>query len=121
MENIGIYVHIPFCAKKCYYCDFVSFSDKKEKQKDYVQKIEEEIVGKSKEIKNYIDTIYIGGGTPSIINCQYIVDILNCIKENYKVKKNAEITIEINPGTITEEKLIKFKEAGINRTSVNKR
>ncbi len=118
MENIGIYIHIPFCAKKCYYCDFVSFPVMEEKQKDYVQKIKEELIEKSKEIKNYIDTIYIGGGTPSIINCQYIVDILNCIKENYKVKKNAEITIEINPGTVTEEKLRTFKEAGINRLSI---
>ena len=118
MENIGIYVHIPFCVRKCYYCDFISYPNKLEKQKEYVQKLKQEIEQRSKNIKNYVDTIYIGGGTPSIINLEYITEILNCIRENYKVKKNAEITIEVNPGTVTEEKLQEFKSAGINRLSI---
>ena len=71
MENIGIYVHIPFCMRKCYYCDFCSYPGQLEKQEDYVQALKEEIKERSKRVKNYIDTIYIGGGTPSI----YIVSI----------------------------------------------
>ncbi|HJJ13044.1 MAG: radical SAM family heme chaperone HemW [Clostridia bacterium] len=118
MENIGIYVHIPFCVKKCYYCDFCSYPNKLDLQKDYVHTLKEEIKLRSKEIKNYVDTIYIGGGTPSVINEKYILEILNSIKENYKVKKNAEITIEVNPGTVTENKLKEYKNAGINRLSI---
>lgn len=118
MENVGIYVHIPFCAKKCYYCDFCSYPNKLDKQKEYVHALKEEIKLRSKKIKNYVDTIYIGGGTPSVINEKYIVEIINSIKENYKVKKNAEITIEVNPGTVTENKLKEYKNAGINRLSI---
>ena len=118
MENIGIYVHIPFCVRKCFYCDFTSYPNKLNKQKEYVQKLKDEIEQRSKKIKNYIDTIYIGGGTPSIIESEYITEILNCIRENYKIKKSAEITIEVNPGTVTEDKLQEFKDAGINRLSI---
>ena len=118
MENIGIYVHIPFCMRKCYYCDFCSYPGQLEKQEDYVQALKEEIKERSKRVKNYVDTIYIGGGTPSIIDASYIAEILNCIRDNYKVKKNAEITIEVNPGTVTENKLALYKDAGINRLSI---
>lgn len=118
MENIGIYVHIPFCMRKCYYCDFCSYPEQLEKQEDYVQALKEEIKERSKRVKNYVDTIYIGGGTPSIIDASYIAEILNCIRANYKVKKNAEITIEVNPGTVTKNKLITYKAAGITRLSI---
>ena len=118
MENIGIYVHIPFCMQKCYYCDFTSYPNKLSKQEDYVQALKDEIKERSKKIKNYIDTIYIGGGTPSIIDSNKIAEILECIRSNYKVKKNAEITIEVNPGTVTKEKLQSYKDSGINRLSI---
>ena len=97
---------------------FTSYPNKLNKQKEYVQKLKDEIEQRSKKIKNYIDTIYIGGGTPSIIESEYITEILNCIRENYKIKKSAEITIEVNPGTVTEDKLQEFKDAGINRLSI---
>ena len=118
MENIGIYVHIPFCIHKCYYCDFISYPNKLDKQKEYVQVLTKEIEVRSKNVKNYVDTIYIGGGTPSVIDSSYIMEILGAIRKNYKVKKNAEITIEVNPGTVTEEKLKDYKMAGINRLSI---
>ena len=118
MENIGIYVHIPFCMQKCYYCDFTSYPNKLSKQEDYVQALKDEIKERSKKIKNYIDTIYIGGGTPSIIDSNKIAEILECIRSNYKVKKNAEITIEVNPGTVTKEKLQAYKDFGVNRLSI---
>ena len=114
-NEIGIYVHIPFCKKKCDYCDFVSFCNKDNLIKDYVDSVKTEI--KSQNIKPEITTIYIGGGTPSYINSKYIIEIIGKIKEK-KVSPNAEITIEVNPGTVTKEKLEDYKICGINRISI---
>lgn len=125
MSNIGIYVHIPFCKQKCKYCDFTSFACYKEKQNDYIECLKQEIIEKAQEIyarddkkQIEIDTIYIGGGTPSIISEEYIKEILNTIKENYKIVENPEVTIEVNPGTVDEVKLKKYYEIGINRISI---
>ena len=124
MENIGIYVHIPFCKKKCKYCDFVSFECGEQNIEKYVEALIKEIDEKSKELdekKDYsynVDTIYIGGGTPSIINPEYIEKILNKIFEKFNVLENAEITIEVNPGTVDEVKLKKYLSIGINRLSI---
>ncbi len=118
MENIkklGIYVHIPFCKQKCNYCDFISFANKEDLEKKYVEAL-------TKEIENFlkinstiqISTIYIGGGTPSFIESQYIKKIMSLFnKENL-----LEATIEVNPGTVTKEKLEDYKEAGLNRLSI---
>ena len=117
MENkeMGIYVHIPFCKKKCDYCDFISFSNKNSKMKEYIEAVLKEI--ELQKIKKQITTIYIGGGTPSYIDSKYIKEILSEIcKKN--VADNAEITIEVNPGTVTLEKLKDYKMAGINRLSI---
>ena len=114
-KDIGLYIHIPFCKKKCSYCDFVSFSDKNSLIEKYKVAVIKEI--KSKDISKYkINTIYIGGGTPSILDSKCISDIINEVKE-YTLD-NAEVTIEINPGTAYEEKLKKYKEIGINRLSI---
>lgn len=119
MKELGIYVHIPFCKKKCNYCDFISFSNKNNLMKTYVEALKKEIKQNIEKAKKYeISTIYIGGGTPSYIDSNYIVEILNIIKQNYNIKQNAEITIEINPGTINEEKLKSYIKAGINRLSI---
>ena len=119
MKNLGIYIHIPFCKKKCEYCDFVSFSGTQNMQKEYVEVLNLDIKNSAKLVSDYkVDTIYFGGGTPSYIESKYIVDILKSIKDNYKVAKNAEITIEVNPGTVDKEKLMVYKEAGINRLSI---
>lgn len=118
-QELGIYIHIPFCAKKCYYCDFVSYPNMKEKQKEYVEALKNEI--KSYDLQNYnVTTIYIGGGTPSYIESKYIVEILENLKSKLKATKfeNMEITIEVNPGTVTKEKLLDYKKAGINRLSI---
>lgn len=117
-EKLGIYIHIPFCKKKCYYCDFISYAGKEDKIEEYIEAIKKEIIYKLKKISKNISTIYIGGGTPSFIDSKYIVDILNVVKQNCFVKHDAEITIEINPGTITEEKLKNYLKAGINRLSI---
>lgn len=114
-RGIGVYVHIPFCKRKCDYCDFISFCNKDDLIEEYVDALRKEI--NSQNIQSYITTIYIGGGTPSYIDSNYIEQIMNVIKKK-NVHKEAEITIEINPGTVTEEKLKDYKKCGINRLSI---
>ena len=114
-KEIGIYIHIPFCKRKCDYCDFISYSNKDSKIQEYIEAIKKEI--ELQKIKSEITTVYIGGGTPSYIDSKYIKDIISKIKEK-NIAINAEITIEVNPGTVTLEKLKDYKEAGINRLSI---
>lgn len=117
MENkeIGIYVHIPFCKRKCYYCDFISYCNEESRIEEYINAIKKEIAWQ--KIKSEITTIYIGGGTPSYIESKYIKEILKEIQKK-NVSENAEITIEVNPGTVTMEKLTDYKQIGINRLSI---
>lgn len=115
MKKLGIYIHIPFCKQKCFYCDFVSFADKENMQKKYIQALKNEI--KNWKIYNShkkIETIYIGGGTPSYINSNYIKEISDLLEK----KDIKEFTIEINPGTVTKEKLEEYKKLQINRLSI---
>lgn len=119
MKNWGIYIHIPFCKKKCEYCDFISFSDKYEYVETYIETLCKDIKNSVVKAKDYcISTIYFGGGTPSYINASHIDKILLEIKENYNIAENCEITIEINPGTVDDKKLKLYKEIGINRLSI---
>ena len=117
MEKTGIYIHIPFCKSKCYYCDFTSFAGRDKLANKYIKCLKKEIIHRKNDNVE-IDTIYFGGGTPSYINEKHIVEILNTIRENYKVLDDAEITIEANPGTITEDKLKTYLKCGINRISI---
>ena len=112
-KGLNVYIHIPFCKSKCYYCDFISYSNKMELIEEYIEAVIEEIRNANLDNIN-IDTVYIGGGTPSILNSEYIEKILKYI--NYG--KEAEITIEVNPGTVTRQKLKEYKNAGINRLSI---
>lgn len=114
-NKIGIYVHIPFCKKKCDYCDFISYCGKDDLIEKYVDSVKKEI--DHVKIKSEITTIYIGGGTPSYIDSKFIVQILEKIKEK-NVAQDAEITIEVNPGTVTQEKLQDYIDCGINRISI---
>ena len=114
-NKIGIYVHIPFCKKKCDYCDFISYCGKNDFIEKYVDSVKKEI--EHVKIKSEITTIYIGGGTPSYIDSKFIVQILEKIKEK-NVAQDAEITIEVNPGTVTQEKLQDYIDCGINRISI---
>ena len=115
-KELGIYIHIPFCKKKCYYCDFISFENKCDEIPQYIESLKEEI--RNFDFSNYhITSIYIGGGTPSYIDSKYIKYILDELRTRVK-SDDIEITIEVNPGTVTEEKLQEYKEAGINRISI---
>lgn len=119
MKELGIYIHIPFCKRKCNYCDFISYSNKNNLIETYVEKLKEEIQEKIKMANEYVvSTIYIGGGTPSLLDSTCIVEILQIIKKNYNIKEDAEITIEVNPGTVSKEKLKDYYNAGINRLSI---
>lgn len=114
-KEIGLYIHIPFCKSKCYYCDFISYQNKEELLDDYINALIKEI--KYSKLEKYnIKTIYIGGGTPSILESKHIWEILKNIKPY--IEKNAEITIEVNPGTINEKKLEEYIKFGINRISI---
>lgn len=119
MKNIGIYIHIPFCKRKCFYCDFCSFETNANLYKEYVDCLIEEIKNcnvNNKEV--LIKTIYIGGGTPSIIDEKYIELIISVLKDKFNFDKKCEMTIEVNPGTANIDKLKKYKEIGINRLSI---
>lgn len=114
-KDIGVYVHIPFCKAKCFYCDFVSFVDKNMLMENYIDAVIKEI--ENKDLSRYnIKTVYIGGGTPSILDSKHIGSILDKLRPN--IDKEAEITIEVNPGTINEEKLTDYVDFGINRISI---
>ncbi len=120
-QELGIYIHIPFCKQKCYYCDFISYTNKEKKIDEYINCIIKEL--NSYEIENYnVTTIYIGGGTPSFIDCTYIKEIMKVLKDklvhNQTNWEDIEITIEVNPGTVTLQKLKCYIEAGINRISI---
>lgn len=118
-KSLELYVHIPFCVRKCEYCDFLSAPAGADTQQEYVRNLLLEIEQKGVRCTDYeVTTIFFGGGTPSILKAGWIADILDAIHRNFKVRKDAELTIECNPGTLTFEKLSIYKSAGINRISV---
>ena len=111
-----IYVHIPFCVKKCTYCDFLSAPADDDTKDKYVLALCDEIKNGSLK-EEPVSSIFIGGGTPSILKGEQIEKIMKTIYENYSVNSDAEISIECNPGTVTYEKLLDYKRCGINRIS----
>ncbi len=118
MKYLGLYIHIPFCKRKCHYCDFISFSGKQELIEQYINSLKKEISNYKINKEDYlIETIYFGGGTPSYIDSKYIIEVLQQLKQKFNISKDAEITIEINPGTVDEQKLKEYYNAGINRIS----
>lgn len=117
--EIGVYIHIPFCIKKCDYCDFISYPNKFDMQDQYIEKLIKEINDNKYILENNkVSTIYLGGGTPSSIKPELIKNILDKLKEMIDLTKDSEITLEVNPGTVTKENLKLYKEYGINRISI---
>lgn len=119
MKDLSLYIHIPFCQSKCYYCDFISFPNINEKIDIYIDSLLVELRMYKEKAKNYeIKTIFIGGGTPTFIDSKHISKIMKFIYNNYNLSNDIEITIEGNPGTLNKEKVKKYKELGINRFSL---
>ena len=111
----GLYIHIPFCVKKCEYCDFLSFSGCENYFDEYISALLREM---EKYQGTEFDTVFIGGGTPSVLSYKQIERVCDGIKHSFKLSPNLEWTMEINPGTITEEKIQAMKDGGVNRVSV---
>lgn len=118
-KSIGLYIHVPFCKSKCYYCDFNSFSNKNGLVAAYFEALKKEIVIYGERAKGYeVKTVFIGGGTPSSVDCRYIEDVVGLCRQHFKIEEDAEISIESNPGTLSEDKLRAYKYIGINRLSI---
>lgn len=118
-KPLGLYVHIPFCVKKCNYCDFLSAPAEDATKERYVNALCKEIKSYKDLAKEYeLATVYFGGGTPSVLEVSLLEQVLDMIKQTFAVTMAAEVTIEVNPGTVTQEKLNRYRELGINRLSI---
>lgn len=125
---LGLYIHVPFCVKKCNYCDFNSYKMDKASKKIYIEDLKKELKlykEKLREVdkekvgqENTIASVFLGGGTPSILSSDEIVEIFKSIRECFNIDKDAEITMECNPGTLNIEKLKTMKSVGVNRLSI---
>ena len=119
MKEIGLYIHIPFCKQKCAYCDFISFEGREADMDEYVKTLIEELKGWHNPLKEYhIQSIFFGGGTPSLLSRFQLDVIMQEIHRCFHVESSAEITIEANPGTLNKEKLSRYRQSGINRLSI---
>lgn len=117
MEKIGIYIHIPFCKKKCFYCDFTAFQNLEFWIDSYFENLKKEIILYQKNMNVEVDSIYIGGGTPTYVDYHYIIELVEILK-NFDLSHVKEFTIEANPNSLTLEKLKAYKNLGINRISL---
>lgn len=117
-KELSLYIHIPFCVQKCAYCDFLSFPAENAEREAYVQTLLEEIQSfAKKENRRDVVSVFIGGGTPSVLEHSQITRLVDGVKESFAICPDAEITIEVNPGTVDAEKLQAYKACGINRIS----
>ena len=118
-KQLELYIHIPFCARKCNYCDFLSFPVNAKEHDAYINRLCQEITLSAPSAAAYeISTIFIGGGTPSILEPKCISRIMYTIRRHYSVRKNAEITIELNPASTLRYKFASYRDSGINRISI---
>lgn len=118
-KALQLYIHIPFCIRKCAYCDFLSFTADEQTQREYVKALQKELgFYRQKYSDRYLTTIFIGGGTPSWLDAQEMAKLMECVYRNFEVAEDAEITIECNPGTVSDEKFAVYKSSGINRLSI---
>ncbi len=119
MRSLSIYIHIPFCVRKCFYCDFLSFPVQESVKEQYVRALCTEIREQACHYKEYnVATVFLGGGTPSLLSGSQVQTILSCVYENYTVDGDVEITMEMNPGTVTGSALAVCRAAGVNRVSL---
>ena len=119
MKSLELYFHIPFCVQKCLYCDFLSAPADEATKHKYMEALLTETVGSAAQYQDdCVDSIFIGGGTPSAVAVADIEQLMAAVMEHYNVATDAEITIEVNPGTVDFEKLKRYRDAGINRLSI---
>lgn len=116
-KELELYIHIPFCVRKCEYCDFLSGPAGKQVQREYMEALFREIDGTEKFEDYEVSTIFIGGGTPSVLPGEWIEELMEKVKNHFPVRTDGEISIEANPGTVDESKLQSYRRAGINRIS----
>ncbi len=117
--DLELYIHIPFCEKKCNYCDFLSFKSDSETMKNYISQLKQELTVMSAECTAYtVSSVFVGGGTPSLLPGFAIRELIEGIRANYDVAPDAELTVESNPGSLMRHKLIEYRKAGINRLSI---
>lgn len=118
-KDLELYFHIPFCVRKCLYCDFLSAPADENTRNAYMEAMLAEVEGRADEYRNYqVSSVFIGGGTPSVIAEEWMEKLLSAVSTSFALQENLEITIEVNPGTVDEKKLICYKKAGINRLSI---
>ncbi|WP_289300962.1 radical SAM family heme chaperone HemW, partial [Sporofaciens musculi] len=118
-KELELYIHVPFCIKKCQYCDFLSAPSSKGERQEYAESLCRQIRTYGELAKAYhVVSIFVGGGTPSILDKEQLLGIFDAVRDTFTVDGDAEITIEVNPGTVTEEKLKAYLKAGINRLSI---
>ncbi|MDO4731468.1 MAG: radical SAM family heme chaperone HemW [Clostridia bacterium] len=119
MSKLGIYIHVPFCKSKCPYCDFYSICNLSDENKDnYTNAVEKELVYFSKRLKKTVDSIYFGGGTPTLLGDKRLSSIIKTIVRNFDVENSCEITVEANPDLPIDLDFLKLKAAGVNRVSL---
>lgn len=119
VRELELYVHIPFCVRKCAYCDFLSAPADEALRQEYVEALIREITGYKKMYQDcYVSTVFVGGGTPSILSPGQFRGIFSALRDSFRIEPEAEVTLEANPGTVTEAKLLAWKEAGVNRISI---
>lgn len=118
-KPLELYIHIPFCIRKCAYCDFLSAPAAPEVQEAYVGQLLQEIAASKKLPEDYeVVTVFFGGGTPGILKGELLCSILRALRDRFSVREDAEITVEANPGTVNRDKLVQYREAGVNRISL---
>lgn len=118
MKRAGIYIHIPFCRSRCSYCDFATGTYESELAKRYVAAVAREIASfKTSTSPHEIETIYFGGGTPSLLHPAQVESLLRAVRDRFRVTMSAEVTMEMNPGTVTPDALREFRRLGVNRAS----
>ena len=118
-RELEIYLHIPFCVKKCFYCDFLSAPADEETRTAYLEALMREVRERAGDYRNYrVVSVFVGGGTPSAVSAKLMAKLLKTLREEFEIAPDAEITIEVNPNTADKEKLYCYRESGVNRLSI---
>ena len=118
MQRIGLYLHIPFCDGKCYYCNFYSKRPKSGELDEYVRQLKASVCSWGGRLNRQVDTVYFGGGTPSVLGHERLSDVLNCVKQSFPVTEDAEITVEVNPASAGTMDFSALRNAGFSRLSI---